>query len=156
MNTSPHFSPVRLWSSAICLLSIRYDNLLTISTQQTALDAPSLVFLMRSIPGAPPSGTLRVSKSIPDGFVPPAGTCSLRPSLGATLRAAVAVQIVCPDNLSLNQSYGYAFGRRHPLAVTNLPGADLDARRAPVGGAPGKAHIKNPARSSHHLVRNAG
>ncbi len=30
--------------------------------------------------GAPPSGTLRVSKSIPDGFVALAGTCSLRPS----------------------------------------------------------------------------
>ena len=28
---------------------------------------------MRSIPGAPPSGTLRVSKSVPDGFVPSAG-----------------------------------------------------------------------------------
>ena len=58
------------------------------SPLQTALDAPSLVFL------------------------PPAGTCSLRPSLGATLRAAIAVQIVCPDNLSLNHSYGYAFGPR--------------------------------------------
>ena len=98
----------------------------------------SLVFLMRSVPGAPPTGTLRVSKSVPDGFVPPAGTCSLRPSpclqpaepapllttagagsakaggqaLGATLRAAVAVQIVCPDNLSLNHSHRYAFGPR--------------------------------------------
>ena len=94
---------------------------------QTALDAPSLVFLMRSIPGAPPTGTLRVSKSVPDGFVPPAGTCSLRPSLGATLRAAVAVQIVYPDDLSLNH--------------TNLPGADLDIRRMPAGCAPWKAHI---------------
>ena len=37
---------------------------------------------------------------------------SLRPSLGATLRAAVAVQIVCPDDLSLNHSYGYGFGPR--------------------------------------------
>ena len=82
---------------------------------------------MRSVPGAPPTGTLRVSKSVPDGFVPPAGTCSLRPSLGATLRAAVAVQIVCPDNLSLNH--------------TNLPGADLDVRRTPARCAPGKAHI---------------
>ena len=54
----------------------------------TALDASSLVFL------------------------PPAGTCSLRPSLGATLRAAVAVQIICPDDLSLNRSYSYAFGPR--------------------------------------------
>ena len=131
---SPHFSPVCLSSSDSCLLSIRYDNLLTMSSLQTALDAPSLVFLMRSVPGAPPTGTLRVSKSVPDGFVPSAGTCSLRPSpclqpaepapakaggqaLGATLRAAVAVQIVCPDNLSLNHSYGYAFGRRHPLAA---------------------------------------
>ena len=61
-----------------------------ISTEQAALDEPLLVFFT------------------------PTGTCSLRPSLGATLRAAVAVQIVCPDNLSLNQSYGYAFGRRHP------------------------------------------
>ena len=100
---NPHFSPVRLSSSDSCLLSIRYDNLLTISTQQTALDAPSLVFL------------------------PSAGTCSLRPSLGATLRAAVAVQIVCPDNLSLNH--------------TNLPGADLDIRRMPAGCAPWRAHI---------------
>ena len=37
---------------------------------------------------------------------------SLRPSLGATLRAAVAVQIGYPADLSLNQSYGYAFGPR--------------------------------------------
>ena len=37
---------------------------------------------------------------------------SLRPSLDATLRAAIAVQIVCPDNLSLNRSYSYAFGPR--------------------------------------------
>ena len=63
------------------------------SSLQTTLDAPLLVFL------------------------PPAGTCSLRPSLGATQRAAVAVQIVCPDDLSLNRSYGYAFGRRHQLAA---------------------------------------
>ena len=52
---------------------------------------------------------------------------SLRPSLGAPLRAAVAVQIVCPDDLSLNQ--------------TNLPGADLDVRRAPAGGAPRMGRI---------------
>ncbi len=69
---SPHFSPVRLSSSDSCFLSIRYDNLLTISTQQTALDAPSLVFLLS------------------------AGTCSL------------------------NQSYGYTFGRRHPLRAKIL------------------------------------
>ena len=81
---------------------------------------------------------------------------SLRPSLGATLRAAVAVQIVCPDNLSLNQSYGYAFGSQAPAGGTNLPGADLDVRRTPAGCAPWKAHITNPARSSHQLVRNPG
>ena len=85
-------------------------------------------------------------------------TCSLRPSpclqpqgqaLGATLRAAVAVQIVCPDDLSLNHSYGYAFGPRIKYGAgsgthwrTNLPGADLDVRRAPAGCAPWKAHIK--------------
>ena len=135
-SCSLHFSPVRLLASDRCLLSIRYGNLLTISTQQTALDAPSLVFLMCSIPGAPPPGTLRVSKSVPYGFVPSAGTCSLRPSpclqpqgqaLGATLRAAVAVQIVCPDDLSLNH--------------TNLPGVDLDIRRMPAGGAPWMGRI---------------
>ena len=63
---------------------------MTLLPSHTALDAPSLVFLMRSVPGAPPTGTLRVSKSVPDGFVPLAGTCFL------------------------NQSYGYAFGRRRP------------------------------------------
>ena len=82
------------------------------TTLHIALDAPSLVFFA------------------------PVGTCSLRPSpclqpqgqaLGATQRAAVAVQIVCPDNLSLNQ--------------TNLPGADLDVRRAPAGGAPRMGRI---------------
>ena len=73
MNTdSPHFSPVRLSSPAICFLSMSYGNLLTMSSLQTALDAPLLVFL------------------------PPAGTCSL------------------------NQSYCYAFGRRHPLAAKIL------------------------------------
>ena len=43
-----------------------------------------------------------------------------------------------------------------PAGGTNLPGADLDVQRTPAGGAPRKAHIKNPARSSHQLVRNAG
>ena len=41
-----------------------------------------------------------------------------------------------------------------PASGTNLPGADLDIRRMPC--APWKAHIKNPARSSHQLVRNPG
>ena len=36
---------------------------MTLLPSHTALDAPSLVFLMRSVPGAPPTGTLRVSKS---------------------------------------------------------------------------------------------
>ena len=71
---------------------MNYNTFVAISPLQTALDAPLLVFFA------------------------PVGTCSLRPSLGATLRAAIAVQIVHPDNLSLNQSYGYAFGRKHPLA----------------------------------------
>ena len=84
----PDFSPGRLLLSDTFLLSMSYVSLLNMSLLQTALDAPSLVFFA------------------------PAGTCSLRPSLGATLRAAVAVQIVCPDDLSLNQSYGYAFGPR--------------------------------------------
>ena len=61
---------------------------------------------------------------------------SLRPSpclqpqgqaLDATLRAAIAVQIGCPADLSLNH--------------TNLPGADLDGRRSPAGCAPGMGRI---------------
>ena len=124
---------------------------------------------------------------------------SLRPSLGATLRAACAVQIGYPADLS-RLSFSRLRARVHcahpwaqpngrlspckssvlticpstvatamlsvpvsstgqapaPAGGTNLPGADLDVRRTPVGCAPGKAHIKNPARSSHQLVRNPG
>ena len=69
---NPHISPIRLLPAERCLLSISYGNLHTMSSLQTALDAPSLVFL------------------------PPAGTCSL------------------------NHSYGYGFGRRHPLAAKIL------------------------------------
>ena len=95
----------------------------------TALDAPSLVFFAL------------------------AGTYSLRPSLGATLRAAVAVQIVCPDDLSLNQMNNYAFGRERPLthkSARSRFGHPKDALCAMEG-----AH-QNPARSSHQLVRYAG
>ena len=53
-----------------------YGAIFTMSSLQTVLDAPSLVFLALT------------------------GTCPLRPSLVATLRAAVAVQIVCPADLS--------------------------------------------------------
>ena len=69
---SPDFSPGRWLLSETYLLSISYANILNIPPLQTALDAPSLVFL------------------------PPAGTCSL------------------------NRSYGYAFGHRHPLAAKIL------------------------------------
>ena len=62
---SPDFSPGRLLLSATYLLSMSYGTIFTMSSLQTALDAPSLVFLALT------------------------GTCSL------------------------NQSYGYAFGRRH-------------------------------------------
>ena len=68
---------------------------------------------------------------------------SLRPSLGTTLRAAGAVQIVCPDELSLPAIHGFQ------RVLTNLPGADLDARRAPVGGAPGMVHIKIPSQPAN-------
>ena len=93
-----------------------YGNLLTMSSLQTALDA-----FIASIPVRNPSGGCRRANQLSCRFVSlvffvPTGTCSLRPSLDATLWAAIAVQIVCPDDLSLNQSYGYAFGRRHPLA----------------------------------------
>ena len=89
-----------------------YGNLLTMSSLQTALDA-----FIAPFPGRNPAGGLRRANRLSCRFVslvfvPPAGTCSLRPSLGATQRAAVAVQIVCPDDLSLNHSYGYAFGPR--------------------------------------------
>ena len=96
----------------------------------------SLVFMMRSVPGAPPTGTLRVSKSVPDGFVPPAGTCSLRPS-----------PCLQPAEPAPAKAGGQALG-------ATLPGADLDVRRTPC--APWKVHIKNPARSSYQLVRNTG
>ena len=131
---------------------------------------------------------------------------SLRPSLGATLRAAVAVQIGYPADLSrlsfcrqrarAHCAHPPAYNRRGrlwaqpcgrlspckssvlticpstiatamlsvpvsstgqapaPAGGTNLPGADLDVRRTPC--VPWKAHIKNPARSSHQLVRYAG
>ena len=124
---------------------------------------------------------------------------SLRPSLDATLRAAIAVQIGCPADLS-RLSFCRQRARVHcahpcaqpcgrlspcklsvlticpstiatvmlsvpvsstgqapaPAGGTNLSGAELDVRRTPAGCAPWKAHIKNPTRSSHHLVRNPG
>ena len=83
-----------------------YGNILTMSPLQTALDA-----FIASIP------LLTTAE--------PAPAKAGGQTLGATLRAAVAVQIVCPDNLSLNH--------------TNLPGADLDIRRMPC--APRRAHI---------------
>ena len=123
------------------------------SLLQTALDAFIAPIPLLTTAGAGsgrnPAGGLRRANRLSCRFVslvffPPAGTCSLRPSpclqpaepapakaggqaLGATLRAAIAVQIVCPDDLSLNQ--------------TNLPGADLDIRRMPAGCAPWRAHI---------------
>ena len=141
VTPSPDFSPGRWLLSETYLLSISYGNILNIPPLQTALDA-----FIAPIPGRNPTGGYRRANRLSCRFVslvfvPPAGTCSLRPSLGATQRAAVAVQIVCPDDLSLNRSYGYAFGPQAPAGGTNLPGADLDARRAPAGGAPGKAHI---------------
>ena len=95
---------------------MNYNTFVAISPLQTALDA-----FIAPILGRNPAGGLRRANRLSCRFVllvffAPVGTCSLRPSLGATLRAAIAVQIVHPDNLSLNQSYGYAFGRKHPLA----------------------------------------
>ena len=117
---NPHISPIRLLPADRCLLSISYGNLRTMSSLQTALDA-----FIAPFPGRNPAGGLRRANWLSCRFVslvflPPASTCSLRPSLGTTLRAAVAVQIVCPDDLSLNHSYGYGFGRRHPLAANIL------------------------------------
>ena len=69
-----------------------YGILAAMLPLHTTLDAPSLVFFAL------------------------AGTYSLHPSLDATLRAAGAVQIGCPADLSLNQKNNYAFGREYPLA----------------------------------------
>ena len=108
-NTRSALALARISHQAACcsrifvLLSMNSYALFTMMLLHTALDAPSLVFFA------------------------PAGTCSLRPSLGATLRAAVAVQIGYLTDLSLNQ--------------TNLPGADLDVRRTPAGSAPGMGRI---------------
>jgi len=49
-------------------------------------------------------------------FFAPVGTCSLHPSLDATLWVAGAVQIGCPADLSLNQMNNSAFGRERPPA----------------------------------------
>ena len=86
--------------------------ILALSPSHSALDA-----FIAPFPGRNPAGGLRRANRLSCRFVslvflPPAGTCSLRPSLGATLRAAVAVQIVYPDDLSLNHSHRYAFGPR--------------------------------------------
>ena len=67
--------------------------------------------LMRSLRPSPPC----LQPAEPAPLLTTAGAGSAKAggqALGATLRAAVAVQIVCPDNLSLNHSYGYAFGPR--------------------------------------------
>ena len=58
VRLSPDFSPGRWLLSETYLLSISYGNIFNIPPLQTALDAPSLV------------------------FVPPAGTCSLNRSYG--------------------------------------------------------------------------
>ena len=95
--------------------------ILVLSPSHNALDA-----FIASILGRNPAGGYRRAnrpscRFVSLVFLPPAGTCSLHPSpclqpqgqaLGATLRAAVAVQIVYPDDLSLNHSHRYAFGPR--------------------------------------------
>ena len=112
---NPHISPIRLLLSDIYLLSMNYGGVSTMASLYTALDA-----FIAPILGRNPAGGLRRANRQSCRFVSlvffaSAGTCSLRPSLGATLRAAIAVQIVCPDDLSLNHSHRYAFVRRHPL-----------------------------------------
>ena len=94
------------------------------------LMAPSLVFFPAS--GhvfIAPIPLLTTCRACPPAYDRRAGSAKAGgQALGATLRAAIAVQIVCPDNLSLNQ--------------TNLPGADLDIRRMPAGCAPWRAHMQ--------------
>ena len=90
--TSPDFSPGRLLLSETLLLSISYDHLPSMTTLHTALDAPSLV------------------------FVPPVGTCFLNhtnlPGADLDIRRMPAGGTPWTGRIN----YGYAFGRRHPLA----------------------------------------
>ena len=133
---------------------------------------------------------------------------SLRPSLDATLRAAIAVQIGCPADLSRlsfcrqrarahcahppaynrrGRLWAQPFGRLSPCkssVLTICPStiqicleqiwtaegrpqgalqgwgasttAMLSVPVSSTGQAPAPAGDKNPARSSHQLVRNAG
>ena len=107
MKRLRHFSPVRLSSSASCLLSIRNENLLTISSLQTALDAPSV--------------TLRAAfcscRFVSLVFLPPASTCFLNhtnlPGADLDIRRMPAGGAPWMGRIN----YGYAFGRRHPLAA---------------------------------------
>ena len=129
---SPDLLPGRLSLLDICLLSFWYDYNLIVSSIQAALDAPSLVFFA------------------------PTSTCSLRPSLGATQRAAVAVQIVCPDDLSLNQRSNYAFGRMPSLAQ-KIRRVHCAHPWTQPNGRPLAVQIVYPDDlSSHHLARNPG
>ena len=82
---------------------------------------------------------------------------SLRPSLDATLRAAVAVQIGGPADLSLNRKNDYAFGREYPRFDAQIrPERIWTSEGCPQGAPQGWGASKNPARSSHQLVRYAG
>ena len=78
----------------------------------TALDAFIAPFPGRNLAGGLRRANRLSCRFVSLVFLRLTSTCSLRPSLGATLRAAVAVQIVCPDDLSLNHSHRYAFGPR--------------------------------------------
>ena len=93
-----------------------YGSMSNMLAKQTALDA-----FIAPIPGRNPSDGCRRANRLSCRFVSLVffaltDACSLCPSLGATLQAAIAVQIVRPDDLSLNHSYGYAFGRGRPSA----------------------------------------
>ena len=134
-----------------------YGNLSSMLPLHTALDA-----FIASIPGRNPAGDLRRANRLSCRFVSLvffalAGTCSLHTSLCATLRAAFAVQIVYPDDLSLNQKNHYAFGREHPRTDTQIRLERIwTSEGCPKGAPHGWGASKNPQRSSHQLVRFPG
>ena len=140
-GSNPHISPIRLLPSYRCLLSMSYGSLLTTSTSQTALDAPSLVFL-------PPAGTCSLRPSPCLQHAEPAPVCckpggKLWPQPNGRLSPCKSsVLTICPSTVvpaTLSVPVSSTGQAPAPAGGTNLPGADLDVRRTPC--APWRAHI---------------
>ena len=125
---NPHFSPGRLLSPDICLLSMSSYKFFTISPLHTALDAFIAPFLGRN-----PAGGCRRANRLSCRFVslvffPPAGT------------------------YFLNQKANYAFGRRHPQA--EKIGAIIASPDEKYGLSPGgKVRKRQPAPACRYRLR---